>query len=294
MGQFVDPAALSVSSQATAEPAKSNAPKVVRRIALLAGSGYYPIHFAREARREGWDVTVIAIQGEADRRIARATPDVRWVPVGGLERVLAILQERQISQLVLIGKIHKTHLFAPVELDTLSRRVIASVPQRDDVSLLMAITREFERAGITVHDPTRVVKDLQVGPGFLTKTHPTQQQMADLRYGYTVAKDLARHGIGQTVVVKDGVILAVEAIEGTDRTISRARSLVDADLVVVKVGCPNQDRRFDMPVIGAETVKTLGRSRVKALGIDAANTIVVDRQAVLAEADRREIAVVAL
>src|SRR5581483_10412746 len=134
----------------------------------------------------------------------------------------------------------------------------------------------------------------QAKPGVLTQRHPTEVELKDAHYGFRVAKDLANHGIGQTVVVRDGVIIAVEAIEGTDKTILRAAGLVKEPLVVVKVGCPNQDRRFDMPVVGMETLRTLVEAHVNVLAIDAENTVFVDRDSVVDEANRRQIAIIAL
>jgi DUF1009 family protein len=266
----------------------------VRRIGLLAGSGNYPIYFARGARQCGYEVVVVAIEQEADPLLARHVDEIHWVGVGLLETILRTFRDAGVSEVVLTGKIHKTHLFAAVEMDPLMAGVIRSLQHKDDLSLLLAIIREFERAGVVVREPTAFLKNLQAAPGVLTRRTPTTRELEDVRYGVTVAKHLANHGIGQTVVVRDGVILAVEAIEGTDKTILRAGGLVPDETVVVKVGCPNQDRRFDMPVVGMDTLRTLREAHVGVLAIDAANTVIVDKESVVAEADRHGISIVAV
>jgi DUF1009 family protein/MoaA/NifB/PqqE/SkfB family radical SAM enzyme len=269
-------------------------PSAPRRIGLLAGSGQYPIHFARGAKQCGHQVVALAIEQEADAALAKHVDEIHWVGVGQLQKIFDTLKGAGIGEIVLTGKIHKTHLFSHVELDGPMIRVLSSLTRKDDLSLLLAISDEFELAGIAVREPTLFLKNLQASPGVLTKRSPTASELADVQYGYTVAKSLADHGIGQTVVVKDGIIVAVEAIEGTDEAILRAGTLVPDMLVVVKVGCPNQDRRFDMPVVGMETLRTLVAAHAAVLAIDAANTVIVEKEAVVEEADRHQIAIIAL
>ncbi|MBI4860987.1 MAG: UDP-2,3-diacylglucosamine diphosphatase LpxI [Candidatus Riflebacteria bacterium] len=264
------------------------------RIGLLAGSGQYPIHFARGARLCGHKVVAVAIEEEADPKLADHVDEIHWAGVGHLVDILNTFREARVTEVVLTGKIHKTHLFNHVTLDDQMKKVIASLPRKDDVSLLCAIAREFERTGLKLREPTAFLEDLQAAPGVLTRRSPTVAEMADVNYGFTVAKNLADLGIGQTVVVKGGVILAVEAIEGTDKTIERAGTLVPDGLVVVKVGSRNQDRRFDMPVVGMETMKVLVQSHVTVLAIDAANTVILDRESLVEEADRQGMSFIAV
>jgi|GEM_PF-50440 len=265
-----------------------------RRIGLLAGSGHYPIYFSRGARRCGYEVVAVAIEEEADPELAQCVDEIHWVGVGLLQRIFDTFLAAGVTEVALTGKIHKTHLFSPVELDSPMIRVISSLERKDDVSLLTAISNEFERAGISVREPTAFLKNLQAAPGVLTRRAPTPSELADVQYGFGVAKSLADHGIGQTVVVKNGVVVAVEAIEGTDQTILRAGTLVPDSLVVVKVGCPNQDRRFDMPVVGMDTLKILVSAHAGVLAIDAANTVIVDKESLVEEADRHQIAIIAV
>ncbi len=264
------------------------------RIGLLAGSGAYPAYFARGARQCGFQVVAVAIEQEADAGLKEHVDEIHWSGVGFLEKILKTFRDAGVTDIVMTGKIHKAHLFTPVQLDDLMKRVILSLKHKDDVTLLQAITKEFERAGLNVREPTLFLKNLQAEPGVLTRRQPTESEMSDVRYGFKVAKDLAQHGIGQTVVVRNGVIIAVEAIEGTDKTILRAGTLVPEPLVVVKCGSHEQDRRFDMPVIGMETLRTLREAHVAVLGIDAENTVIVDKESVIAEADKHGLAIVAV
>ena len=264
------------------------------RIGLLAGSGHYPSYFARGARQCGFQVVAVAIEQEADASLADHVDEIHWSGVGFLEKILKTFRDAGVTDVVMTGKIHKAHLFTPVQLDDLMKRVILSLKKKDDVTLLQAITGEFERAGLAVREPTLFLKNLQAEPGVLTRKQPTESEMSDVRYGFAVAKDLAKHGIGQTVVVRNGVILAVEAIEGTDKTILRAGTLIPEPLIVVKCGCPEQDRRFDMPVVGTETLRALGEAHVAVLAIDAENTVIVDKDKVIAEADKQGLAIVAV
>ena len=290
-----NPAKTGRAANAAQTPSRTSALRPLpSRIGLLAGSGHYPTYFARGARQCGFQVVAVAIEQEADASLAEHVDEIHWSGVGLLEKILTTFRDANVTDVVMTGKIHKAHLFTPVQLDDLMKRVIYSLKHKDDVSLLQAITNEFERAGLAVREPTLFLKNLQAEPGVLTRRAPTEAEMADVKYGFSVAKDLAKHGIGQTVVVRNGVIVAVEAIEGTDKTILRAGTLVPEPLVVVKCGCPEQDRRFDMPVIGMETLRALAEAHVNVLGIDAENTVIVDKDTVIAEADRTGLAIVAL
>lgn len=275
-------------------PTRATLTSLPSKIGLLAGSGHYPIYFARGARQCGFQVVAVAIEQEADAAIAEHVDEIHWSGVGLLEKILATFRSAGVTDVVMTGKIHKAHMFTPVQLDDLMKRVIYSIKQRDDITLLQAITNEFERAGLAVREPTLFLKNLQAEKGVLTRRQPTDLEMSDVRYGFAVAKELAKHGIGQTVVVRKGVIIAVEAMEGTDKTILRAGTLVPESLVVVKCGCPEQDRRFDMPVVGMETLRTLKEAHVGVLAIDAENTVIVDKDTVIAEADRQGIVLVAV
>jgi UDP-2,3-diacylglucosamine hydrolase len=264
------------------------------RIGLLAGSEQYPIYFAQGARQCGFQVVALAIEQECDPRLADHVDEIHWAGVGLLQKILNTFRESGVTDVVMTGKIHKNHLFTPVQLDDLMKRVIQSLAQRDDVTLLQAITNEFENAGLAVREPTLFLKNLQAEPGVLTRREPTKGEMNDVKYAFGVAKDLAKHGIGQTVVVRNGVILAVEAIEGTDKTILRAGALIPDPLVVVKVGSPQHDRRFDMPVIGMETLRTLAEAHASVLAIDAEFTVIVDKNCVIEQADRQGLSIVAV
>jgi DUF1009 family protein len=254
-------------------------------IGLIAGSGRLPVLFAEAAQRAGRTVVAVAHEGETDPALsARA-----WVKVGQLGRIVEVLREAGVQQAVLCGGIRKPKLL-DVRPDWLGVKVLARLRGGGDDTALRAIARALEEEGIGVVSPLPLVPELLVPRGPLGKRRMNEEQRADASAGLAAARALGRADIGQTVVVKRGVILAVEAVEGTDACIARGGAFA-AGAVVVKARKPEQDDRFDVPTVGPATIDACSAATCAVLAVEAGTTLMVDRSDLVAKADRAGIAV---
>jgi DUF1009 family protein/MoaA/NifB/PqqE/SkfB family radical SAM enzyme len=278
-------------------PADTTLPYYVggkQKIGVIAGWGEFPLFFAREVKKFGYEVLAIGLEEEVSGRIGDYTDKVWTVGVGELSRVIELLKENDLREIVMVGKVHKSAMFGALQIDDRMKRLLGSLKIKDDASILKAIASEMEKEGIHIMEPNHFISSLLIRKGCLTKRQPTEREMADVKYGYEMAKKVAAMGIGQTIAVKDGAVLAVEAIEGTDKAITRASTLAHGNIVVVKVAAPDHDMRFDAPVIGEDTIQTLFTTDTRVLAVEADRTIILDREAVIKKADDRNITIVAL
>jgi len=274
-----------------------------RRVGLLAGAGRFPIAFAEAARSQGLYVYCVGVMGMAPEEELRSLcSGYAETPLARLGRTIRLFKRAKIDRVVMAGKIEKTVLFQPFRVLRLlpDWRTIhmwyryATRDHKDD-TLLLAVIREFERDKIYFDSALDYCPELLVKHGFLTRRKPTDSQWRDIRFGWDLAKEMGRLDIGQSVVVNDLAVIAVEAIEGTDRTIRRAGELCRrGGFTVVKVAKPQQDMRFDVPTIGAQTIKTLQESGGRVLAIESNKTIFLDQEEVIDMADRLGIAIVAI
>lgn len=264
------------------------------KLGLIAGSGRFPLIFARAARRNGHRVVLIALRGETMEALARETDGCHWVEIGQFQTILDHLKAEKIDGVVMAGKIQKTVMFsAELKLDGRTRALLDRLKNNNDGSILRAFVEELEREGIPVLDSITFISDLLPVPGPLTREEPDPLQMADIEYGWQRARRIAGLDIGQTIVVKNRAVMAVEAIEGTDETIRRGGRLANEGAVIVKVARPIQDRRFDMPVVGLDTIRTLVEVGARVLAVEAGCTIILDREQALDLAERHGIRVFA-
>ncbi len=267
------------------------------RIGLIAGNGRFPLLALDAARDLGHDVTVIAIRDEADPAISQAVDDglatdLHWVSLGQLGRCITLLKDAGISRALMAGQVKHTKLFAGVVPDLTLLSVLRRLKARNTDALISAVADVLGEHGIELVDSTSFLRPLLARPGTLTRRGPTAEERADLQLGYRMADAIAALDIGQTIVVKDRAVVAVEAMEGTDEVIDRAARLAGPGICVVKVAKPNQDMRFDVPVIGMRTIHALRAARAAALSIDADRTLVLDGDAVFDGADDMGLAVV--
>ncbi len=267
------------------------------RIGLIAGNGRFPLLALDAARNLGHDVTVIAIREEADPAISQAVDDgpaadLHWVSLGQLGRCIALLKEAGVSRALMAGQVKHTKLFAGVVPDLTLLSVLRRLGGRNTDALISAVADVLAEHGIELVDSTSFLRPLLARPGTLTRRGPTAEDRADLQLGYRMADAIAALDIGQTIVVKDRAVVAVEAMEGTDEVIDRAARLAGPGIRVVKVAKPNQDMRFDVPIIGMRTIDALRAARAAALSIDADRTLVLDGDAVFDSADDSGLAVV--
>jgi len=266
----------------------------VERIGLIAGAGRFPLIFAQEARQRGFDLAVVALRGIASREIEEHATRVHWISIGELQKMIDILKKDLVREVVMAGKIHKTVLFSGLKLDDRLKKLFKKISNNNDDSILLAIVEELQNEGITVCESTKYLSKLFIKNGVLTKDKLGDAEWQDVYYGWNLAKQIAGLDIGQTVVVKNRAVLAVEAIEGTDEAIVRGGSLGNGGVVVAKVSKPNQDRRFDMPVIGLNTIDVMVRSGAGILVVDAGKTIFLDKQKVIKAAKSSGVKIVAL
>ncbi len=264
-------------------------------IGLIAGQGKFPILFAQAAKAKGEKVIALAIKEETPRQLEAFVDKIFWIGVGELKKLFEILEGEKIKRAVMAGKITKTRLFEQgISIDSETKTLLKGVKDRKDDSLLGALAESFKRIGVTLLDSTTYLSHLLPSPGVLTKTQPTSQQWEDIRFGQKTAKTVAGLDIGQTVVVKEKAILAIEAIEGTDEAIKRGGRLGKAGVVVVKVSKPHQDMRFDIPVVGLKTVESLLKAKAAILAIEAHKTLIIDRDKFIQRADRNKLSVVVI
>jgi DUF1009 family protein len=272
-------------------------------VGLLAGSGRFPIAFAEKARSVGLPVVCVGIRDHAAPELAGMVRRFYWSGVARIGRVIRCFQREGVRRLVMAGKIHKANvLLRPWKIvsllpDLRTLRFWYSHNRRDnrDDSLLLGLINDFARDGLVFESALTLCPELLVPPGVLTRRTPSSREETDIAFGWEVAKEMGRLDVGQSVAIKERTVLAVEAIEGTDRAIARAGELCRAGgFVVVKVAKPQQDMRFDVPTIGCATVETLYRAGGRVLAIEAGKTIVLDQAETVALADRYGLTIVAL
>jgi DUF1009 family protein len=261
-------------------------------IGLIAGNGRFPLLFGENARRLGYRISAAALIGEADPSLERVVDRIHWVALGQLGRLIKVFKHDGVRQAVMVGGVKKTHLFTGIRPDLRSLALLRRVSIRKDDTLLRAIADELESEGIHIRESTFGLEGLLVGEGKLTRRGPTRREWQDIEFGWETAKAVGRLDIGQCVVVKDRVVVAVEAVEGTDEAIRRGSALARGGAVVVKRFKPQQDRRFDLPAVGPGTVQVMAESGASALAIEAGKALFLDRAAAIASADKAGIAIV--
>jgi UDP-2,3-diacylglucosamine hydrolase len=266
----------------------------MNKIGLIAGNGNFPIAFARAAKEKGLQVIAVAHEGETLPELAQLVDAIFWVKVGQLGKIINIFKVQGVVDVLLAGGIKKTRFFGNTMPDMRGMALLAKMVHKKDDSLLRAVAEELESEGITVRESTLYLDNIVAQRGILTKRKPSKEERRDIEFGWQMAKEIGRLDIGQAVVVKDQVILAVEAIEGTDESIRRGGKLCGQGAVVVKVCKPQQDLRFDLPAIGIQTIKSMLEVKASCLAVEAGKTIVIERESVITEADRAGISIIAL
>ncbi len=266
----------------------------MKKLGLIAGNGKFPLIFAEQAKAEGVSLVAVAHHGETPKEIEKAVDAVTWVYVGELGKIIRTFHQAGIEEAVMAGGIRKVKLFSNFRPDFRGAAFLARLKSREDDQLLRALAEELEREGIRILESTLFLSRIIPSEGILTSRAPTSAQWEDIRLGFEVAKEVGRLGIGQTVVVKNRVILAVEAVEGTDAAIRRGGELGKGGFTVVKVSKPQQDLRFDVPAVGMDTIKLLHELKGAVLAIEAGKTILLEREELLREAERKGIVIAAV
>ncbi len=264
-----------------------------RELLLIAGGGAYPIELIRSARAQGVArIVVLGFRGETSREAASLADEVRWLTLGRLGEALDAAESFGISDVVMAGRIRPGNLFR-LRPDREAFEALAALRVKNAETIFGAVGERLAQRGLTLRPASWFMEKAMPGPGLLAKRPPTEREERDVALGRRVAKTTSGLDIGQTVVVKDGVILAIEAFEGTDAALRRAGRLGGPGAVAVKCAKRGHDMRFDIPVIGTGTIRTLRRIRAAALAIEAGRTIVLEREAVAREADRSSLCLLA-
>jgi UDP-2,3-diacylglucosamine hydrolase len=259
---------------------------------LIAGNGRFPFLVLEGARSQGIDMAVIAIKEEADPELVKQALRVHWVSLGELSKTIDLLHQEGVAQAVMAGQVKHNKIFSSIRPDWKLAKLLFALPRKNTDALIGAVAKVLEDEGIHLVDSTLFLKPLVPDAGLLTRRAPSEREAADIAYGLNVARHIASMDIGQTVVVSDQACVAVEAMEGTDETISRAARIASGrPLVVVKVSKPKQDMRFDVPVVGLPTISTMKTAGATALAVDAQRTLFFDRAALIAAADQAGIAI---
>src|ERR687889_1443155 len=263
------------------------------RFGLIAGNGKFPFLVLEGARRAGVRLAVAAIREETDPAIERVADRVTWVGIGQLGRMIRFYKREGVEKPIMAGQVKHVQIFSGALPDVRMLRMLLSLPRRNTDALIGGVAAELAREGIELIDSTYFLKDQLPAEGVLTRRQPSSAERADIEYGLEVAREIARLDLGQTIVVRARACVAVEAMEGTDETVRRAGRLARGRLTVVKVAKPNQDMRFDVPVVGLPTVETMVEAGATCLCLTAGKTLMFDREEMLRLADRHRIAVVA-
>ena len=263
-------------------------------IGLIAGNGRFPLLFAENARRLGYRVSAVALTGETDPSLEGAVDRLHWIALGQLGRLIKAFKKDGVRQAVMVGGVKKTHLFSGIRPDLRSLALLRRVTVPKDDMLLRAIAAELESEGIAIRESTFGLTGLLVEEGKLTRRAPTRKEWRDIEFGWEMAKTVGALDIGQCVVVKERVVVAVEAVEGTDQAIRRGGKLARGGAVVVKRFKPQQDRRFDLPAVGPITIEVMAESGAAVLAIEAGRALLLDRAVAIAAADEAGIAIVGI
>ena len=267
-----------------------------RPIGLIAGQGEFPLLFAKAASSMKKEVVLFGAQGYSDKRIESFVKEIHYVPLGGLGFLAELLRKTQVKEVVLAGHIPKKEIYNPsFRPDPTTKSFIESAANKGDDHLLRAFQVFLKvKCGVSVLDSRLFLKDVLAPKGLFTRRRPSASETEDLKFGWKIAKGIGKMDIGQTVVVKHGVVLAVEALEGTDQAIRRGGELGGGETVVVKVAKPNQDLRFDLPCVGLETLESLKAVSSKVIGVESGKTILLSKEELIEKANQDDISLVGL
>ncbi|HEX6324407.1 MAG TPA: UDP-2,3-diacylglucosamine diphosphatase LpxI [Vicinamibacterales bacterium] len=266
------------------------------RLGLIAGNGRFPFLILDAARRLGRPVSIVAIKEEAfpelEDEARKAGARLEWIALGQLGKAITFLKTEGVTEAVMAGQVRHVKIFGDVMPDFTLLSVLMKLKAKNTDALISAVAEVMREKGITLIDSTALLAPMLAGEGVLTGRAPGDQERADIEFGYGMADAIAGLDIGQTIAVKDKAVVAVEAMEGTDEVIRRAGTLAGGGFSVVKVAKPNQDMRFDVPVVGLPTIEVMRAAGATALSLDAGKALIFDREAFVAAADAAGIAVV--
>jgi len=266
----------------------------VERIGLIAGSGNFPVTFAKEAKKRGAKIIAFAIKEITSPDFSLYVDKIHWIDPFKfqMQKFIFFLLTANIKKMIMVGKFDKSLLFRRFGKNNDINEVLRSAKDNMDYSILEEVTKRLAQIGIKVIDGLDYLSDLLPAKGILTRSIPNENEERDIDFGFEIAKKIAMLDIGQTITVKNKAIVTVEAMEGTDNTIKRAGELTGGDFTVIKVARPRQDMRWDVPLVGINTIVTMIESKARVLAIESGKMFLVDKPKVIKEADLNGIAIV--
>ena len=264
------------------------------KLGLIAGNGQFPFLVLEGAKRAGVEVAVAAIREETDPQIEKIADNVTWVGVGQLGKMLRFFKNEGVEKAIMAGQVKHVQIFSSSIPDLRMVKMLLRLPRKNTDALIGAVAEELASEGIELIDSTAFLKDYLPQPGVLTKRAPDDLECGNIEYGLEVAHEIARLDLGQTIVVRDRACVAIEAMEGTDAVIRRAGELARGRLTVVKIAKPDQDMRFDVPVVGLSTIQTMVAAGATCLCLTAGKTLMFERENVCTLANKHKIAIVAV
>ena len=262
------------------------------KFGLIAGNGQFPFLVVEGARKQGASLAIAAIKEETDKRIDEVADDVQWVGIGQLGKMISYFKSRGVTKAIMAGQVKHVQIFSGSLPDVRMLKMLWNLPRRNTDALIGGVADELAGEGIELIDSTYFLQDHLAGQGVLTKRKPSDIELGNVEYGLHIADEIARLDLGQTIVVRAKACVAIEAMEGTDATIRRAGELAKGKLTVVKVAKPDQDMRFDVPVVGVPTIETMISAGATCLSITAGKTLIFDREKMITLADKNSIAVI--
>lgn len=267
----------------------------MEKIGLIAGNRKFPIIFSEAAKKRGLSVVAIAIKGDTSPKLKNLVDKIYWLNLSEFSRMFDIFRAEGIQKVVMAGQISPWRLFGnDIKKDPQLSKILVEMKDKRADTIFTAIANVLKERGFELSDSTLFLDDFMPKKGVLTRREPDFDGWEDVYFGLNLAKEIAFLDIGQTVAVKNKAVVAVEALEGTDRLIRRCGKIAGAGITVVKVSKPNQDNRFDIPVVGVGTIKSLIRVKAACLAFEAGKTLFIDQEQAVRLADRKRIAVVAI
>jgi UDP-2,3-diacylglucosamine hydrolase len=269
--------------------------KNIKRIALIAGSGKFPLFLARAAMSNDIEVVALAIISSCEKEIEKVSDKTYWVELGQGRKLINILQEEKIQYAVMAGKVNKTTIIKQsVRLDEEAKGILRGIKNKKDDTILAAVAGRLNDFNIKLMDSTLFLRNFMADKGALSKKRPDKREQEDIKFGFSIAKAMGSLDIGQSVIVKDKAVIAVEAIEGTDEAILRAGRLAGRGTVIVKTSKPAQDMRFDVPTLGLETLEAIRVSGASVLAVESGKVLMLEKEAMIQKADKAGLCIIGI
>ncbi len=262
-------------------------------LGLIAGNGKYPILFSRKAKANNFKVIAAAIKNDTSPFLRLSVDKIDWFKVGELKKLFAYFKENNVKKIIMAGQVNPNNLFASgLDLDEEFANIFKAIKDRKADTIFSAIAEKLKQNDMELIDSTFLLNDLLADKGTITKRAPSLEELADIEFGRNIAKTMGDIDVGQTVVVQKKAIVAIEAMEGTDKTILRGGKIAQSGAVVVKMSKPNQDLRFDVPVIGPKTIRTMVKANASCLAVEAKKTLIIDKDLCIRLANKAGICIV--